>query len=222
MIALALSGGKDSMACLFLMRRELEFAIYVDTGFAYPETTALIDYAETILPVVRVRSDRAGQNARMGIPADVVPVNWTAMGQMVTSPKPVTVQSYLGCCYENISAPLMAKAKELGVTEIVSGQRNADGHKSPSRDGAVVEGITRRHPIEQWSDAQVFAYLSTVMDVPAHYAFKHSSLDCYDCTAYRLETADRINWTRDKHPKLHAAFMGRATLLDGALSEALG
>lgn len=220
MLALAFSGGKDSMACLHLMRDELECAIYVDTGFAYPETEALVRYAETMLPVHRVKVDRDGQNREHGIPSDVVPVDWTLLGQQFTTKKAATIQSYLSCCYENLSAPLNAKAKELGVTHLVCGQRNEEGHKSPSRDGAVVDGIVRLHPIEHWSKAQVFEYLASKMEIPAHYALKHSSLDCYDCTAFRKESHDRIAWMRSAHPEFHAAYEARMNHLDTALREA--
>lgn len=221
MIALALSGGKDSMACLHLLRAELDVAIYVDTGFAYPETTAMVDYAETLLPVVRVRADRASQNARFGIPSDVVPVDWTVPGQQLTSLKPVTVQSYVNCCYDNIAAPLNAKAMAMGVKVMVCGQRNTEGHRATSKDGDVVDGIVRCQPIETWTDAEVFDYLATVMDVPPHFAIKHSSLDCYDCTGYRKESHDRVAWTMQKHPTFYAAYVERRELLDRSLSEAL-
>lgn len=221
MRALAFSGGKDSMACLHLMRDSLDCAIYVDTGFAYPETLALVEYAKTIVRVHVVHSDRKGQNERDGIPADVVPVDWTRFGHATTGAKPVMVQAYAACCYANIARPLLDTAKALGVTELVYGERFEEGHKSTSVDGDMVEGIKRLHPIESWTAQQVLDYLATKMTVPAHYAIKHSSLDCYDCTAFRRDSADRIEWTKTHHPAFHAAYAARAAALDGALREAL-
>ncbi len=218
MKALAFSGGKDSMACLHLM--PVDFAIYIDTGYSFPETQALIDYASTIIAIKTVKTDRKGQNERMGIPADIVPIDWTLLGQAISGKKAVTIQSYLGCCYENIMAPLVSAAKDFGVTQLVLGQRNADTHKSIYRDGDVVEGIKRLHPIEGWSDEQVLAYLATKMDVPKHYAFKHSSLDCYDCTAFSRESAARIEWMKTAHPDLYQAYAVRNHALNGALSHA--
>jgi 3'-phosphoadenosine 5'-phosphosulfate sulfotransferase (PAPS reductase)/FAD synthetase len=217
MRALAFSGGKDSMACLHLMRDSLDCAIYVNTGYAYPETLALVDYAETIIPVHVVNSDRRGQNDREGIPADVVPIDWTNLGQQITGRKAVTVQSYLGCCYENVSAPLIAKARELGVTELVYGQRSQENHKSPARNGDIVQGIIRLHPIEDWTADEVFDYLLTKMDVPLHFTIEHSSLDCYDCTAYQRHSADRVDWTKHVHPDLHAHYMKRLDALRSTL-----
>lgn len=220
MKALAFSGGKDSMACLHLERETLDFAIYVDTGFTYPETLEMVEYTRSIVPVRIVKVGRLKQNEREGIPSDVVPINWTPLGQQITGPKSVLIQSYLGCCYENISAPLLKAAKEFGVTELVYGQRNDETHKSPARNGDVVEGIVRSQPIENWTAEEVLAYLATQMAVPQHYILKHSSLDCYDCTAFRKDSQDRIEWMKQKHPDLFVHYEKRADALSSALREA--
>lgn len=217
MKALAFSGGKDSMACLHLCREELDCAIYVDTGFSYPETRELVEYAMTILPVHVVESHRQADV----IPADVVPVDWTHYGHVLTGEKESIIQSYHECCYVAIVKPLYAKAKELGVTQMFCGQRNAETRRGISRDGDVVEGMIRRHPIEDWSDGQVMAYLAEKMDIPAHYAIKHSSLDCFDCTAYRKDSIDRVEWTRIKYPEMYAAYARKAMKLNHAIAEAL-
>jgi phosphoadenosine phosphosulfate reductase len=221
MTALAFSGGKDSMACLHLMRDTLDCAIYVDTGFAYPETQSLVAYAETMVHVHTVQADRAAQNAQYGLPADVVPINWTAMGQQMTSRKPVMVQSYLQCCWENIAVPLTEKAKALGVTHLVSGQRMEEGHKSTSRHGDVVDGLVRLYPIHDWTTAQVLAYLATQMTVPDHYCIAHSSLDCYDCTAFAKDSQDRVAWTKARYPAFYAAYAARNNAVLHAIQEAL-
>ena len=211
------------MACLHLMREQLDCAIYVDTGFSYPETRALVNYAASLLPILHVvQSDRQGQHEQMGIPADVVPIDWTEVGQQITSPKPIRIQSYLGCCFANITLPLWAKAKELGVTTLVMGQRNDEGYRSPARDGTPCEGITRLHPIEGWTAQHVLDYLETQMDVPAHYRFSaQTSLDCYDCTGYEREAHERVAWMKATHPQAYAAYAMKHHALYTALQEAL-
>jgi len=208
------------MACLHLLREDLACAIYVDTGYTYRETQRLVDYAATMVPMYVVHSDRAGQNERDGIPADIVPLDWTVLGQQMTSPKPVTIQSYLGCCWANIAAPLFEQAKTLGVTELVYGQRNQETHKSPARHGTLVCGITRLHPIEDWTDQQVMDFLKTKMEIPAHYAIRHSSLDCYDCPAFHHESSDRVAWTKEHYPKFYDAYRVRKLAIESALVEA--
>jgi len=221
MLALAFSGGKDSMACLHLLREQLDFAIFVDTGFTYPETHAMVDYAASLIKTVHVvLSDRSGQNLAQGIPADVVPVEWTAMGQSMTCPKSVTVQSSISCCYENLALPLLKKAKELGVTHLAYGQRREEAHRGTARHGDCVDGIIRLHPVENWTTPQVFEYLATKMTIPAHFALTHSSLDCYDCTAFAKTSQDRIDWTKAQYPDYDHAYQIRANALHHALQEA--
>lgn len=204
------------MACLHLLRAELDCAIYVDTGYAYPETLALVEYAATMIPVHTVRSDRPAEV----IPSDIVPADWTAFGQLCAGSKPVLIKDYHQCCFDYIARPIIEKAQSLGVKELVYGQRNDERCKSTARDGETVCGIVRRHPIENWTAAEVMDYLATKMDIPTHYAIKHSSLDCYDCTAYRKDSADRIEWMRGVHPLMYAKHAGRAAALAQALSEA--
>lgn len=220
MKALAFSGGKDSMACLHLLREELDCAIYVDTGFAYPETRDLVNYAAGLVTMYVVQSDRQGQNAREGLPADVVPVEWTVLGQRFTHPKAVTIQPSLVCCYENLAQPLLSKAKELGVTDLYYGQRLDELYRAPARDHEVIDGMTRHHPIETWTAPQVLDYLATKMTIPAHYTITRSSLDCYDCSAYVRESRDRVAWTEVHYPARHAAYLVRANAVHACVQQA--
>jgi 3'-phosphoadenosine 5'-phosphosulfate sulfotransferase (PAPS reductase)/FAD synthetase len=211
------------MACLHLLKDQLDCAIYVDTGFSYPETRELLNYAAGLVPMHVVQSDRAGQNARQGLPADILPVDWTVTGQAITTPKPVTLQHYIGCCLQNIALPLWEKAKALGVTHLVTGQRDQEAYRAPVRDGAVFEGIIRLHPIEVWTTEEVLTFLHTKMTVPAHYAFKaQTSLDCYDCTGFVRESHERVTWMQTRHPALYDAYASRRDLLRMALREAVG
>lgn len=222
MRVLAFSGGKDSMACLHLMRDTLNFAIYADTGKTFPETQAMVEYASMLLPVIVVTTDRDKQNEEEGIPTDVIPVNWTKLGQMMTGPKPVMVQSYTMCCYTNIAYPIIQKAHELQADEIVYGQRNSDRHRATSRDGDMIDGMVRLHPIEDWTRVQVLEYLETKMDVPPHYYhIEHSSLDCYDCPAYESDTKDLVAFTKRRYPEFYEQYLKRSKMVDDALMQSI-
>jgi 3'-phosphoadenosine 5'-phosphosulfate sulfotransferase (PAPS reductase)/FAD synthetase len=221
--ALAFSGGKDAMACLHLMRDQLDCAIHVDTGMYLPETRQCVNYAASLVPMHIVTTDRKGQNEREGFPADVVPIDWTGTGQEFRTKKPVTIQSYLGCCFENRMGPLWEKAKSLGVTRLVSGTRSQDGGNPAIHNGLTFDGIERIHPIEGWTDQEVLEYLETKMAVPDHYyqVVNQSSLDCYDCTAFRLKSQDRIAWMRTQHTEAYAQYKVRMDAVDAAVADAL-
>jgi len=207
------------MACLHLCRASIDCAIYVDTGKSYPETLAMVEYASSIVPVCIVKSNQQEQNELEGIPADVVPVNYTRFGQAIAGYKNIRIQGYLECCFQNIGLPLFLKARELGATEMIYGQRLDDQFKATSRNGDVIDGITRLHPIEKWTSEDVLSYLRTVMDVPEHYYFEHSSLDCYDCTAFTKHTQDRVEFTRNRYPEFHRQYHARMNLVRQALLE---
>lgn len=219
--ALALSGGKDSLACFFLMQDKLDCAIYVDTGFSYPETREIVAMVGEHIPTYTIHAPRAAQNEACGIPADVVPIDWTTFGQSVTWKKPVAIQSYLQCCFSNIAEPLWAAARDRKVTHLVTGQRQDDTHRATTKEGDGVQDIIRVNPIEGWSADRVLSYLGTHMTLPDHFSIKHSSLDCYDCPAYAAETRDRVAWTEAHYPAFAAAHRVRELAVADSIHSAL-
>ena len=224
MDALLFSGGKDSMACLYLNRHRLDslYVLFANTGKFYPELFATVAKSRAMCRNwIEVKTDRDGQWAANGLPADVVPIDWTVYGQATSSRKAVTVQSYLQCCHENISTPLWNAIKALGCKTVIRGNRADESHRSAAKDGDTHDGVKFLHPIEGWSKAEVLAYLTEQMgELPEHFALEHSSMDCYDCTAYRKHSADRVQWTKDRHPHLYADYARKTAMLDQALAEA--
>jgi phosphoadenosine phosphosulfate reductase len=224
---LAFSAGKDSMACLFLLLDQglLDEAtvIWVNPGKNYPELLDTVAKAKALCKnFVEVKTDRDAQNLIEGIPSDVVPINFTRFGMEATGKKSSSViQSYIGCCYHNISGPLHAKAKELAITHLVRGQRLDESHKSPARDGMEVDGVVYLQPIETWTRDQVMEYLRTKMEIPEHYSLDHSSMDCYDCTAFLTESNDRVEFMKEKYPKFHAEYSARLETIKSALRESV-
>ena len=217
-LALAFSGGKDSLACWYLCRDQDPCVIWVNTGKAYPETLEVIDRVRKQSRFIEVRSDQAAQNVRCGLPSDILPVDHTEYGMQFTGQKDVRVQSYAQCCWENIGQPLHLEVKRLGITHLIRGQRNDEGHKSIARDGTVVDGITCLQPIEHWTKQQVMDFLAAQGDVPAHFVLDHSSMDCYDCTAFLAQSIDRAKWSKARHPEMHRQHVIRLRQLRDALA----
>lgn len=223
MIGIAFSGGKDSWACLHLYREQLNdiTVLWVNTGKNYPEALESVNLAKTMCKTfIEIKSDREAQNAAYGLPSDIIPFSYTEFGQHITGKTDLTIQSYFGCCYDNVTAALMAKVKELGITTLISGKRNDEGHVSSNKNGDVVNGLTHLHPIEDWTSNQVTEYLFNNMALPEHFAFKHSSLDCYDCSAYVKDTQDILRWSK-KHPELHAKRVFRINQVKTVLNQAM-
>ncbi len=198
------------MACLLLNRAYLHeiMVLWANTGKNYPEALAFVEQMRVLCPNwIEVKADRAGQWERNGYPSDVVPIDWTPIGQAFTEEKPVKIQSYLQCCYENIGGPLWAKSIELGATQIIRGQRADESHRSTAKDGDSQNGITFSHPIEQWSKSEVLDFIGQELgELPEHFSLDHSSMDCYDCTAFPAHSIDRAKHTKAKHPALYAEY----------------
>ena len=209
------------MACLYLMRDKLHeiTVMWANTGKNYPELLQTVEKAKAMCPNwTEVKVDRDSQWGAQGLPSDIVPIDWTNLGQQFSGKKNLKVQSYLGCCYENITGPLLKKTLEMGATTIIKGQRLDESHRSTAKSGDVINGITFIHPIESWSKEDVLDYLKTQMEIPEHYSLEHSSMDCYDCTAYVSHSKDRVEFMRDRHPELHKDYMVKMTALRSVIS----
>lgn len=213
MIALHFSGGKDSLACLYLNRHRLDeiTVMWLDTGKNFPCVLETIEKVKAMCPHwVTVRSDQDANIREHGFPSDVVPIDSTRMGEMFAKRRGTTLQSYLGCCATNIWNPLWQKTKELGFTEVIRGQRADEAHTAPVADGNVVDGITIRLPIEHWGSAEVLWYLRQEMGkLPEHLLLEHSSMDCHDCTAYWPALADRRAFVQRHYPEMALEHQGR-------------
>lgn len=209
------------MACLLFLRDRLAeiTVLFANTGKNYPEALALVEKAKGICPNwIEVNADRDAQWSAHGLPSDLVPIDWTTLGQALSEEKPLKVQSYLGCCYENITGPLWAKTRELGAVCVIKGQRLDEAHKSTAKNGDVLDGVTFWHPIEHWTREQVLAYVRAEMGwLPEHYALDHSSMDCYDCTAFAAHSHDRAEYMRERHPALYADYAGKIDSLCAAM-----
>jgi 3'-phosphoadenosine 5'-phosphosulfate sulfotransferase (PAPS reductase)/FAD synthetase len=217
--ALAFSGGKDSLACWLLCRHEDPYVIWMNTGKVYPETMQVVELVRSQTDkFIELKTDQAAQNERNGLPSELVPIDWTSEGMHITGTKPVRIQSYLQCCWQNISGPLMDAAVKLGVKYLIRGQRLDEAHKSPARDGSEVGGLVLLQPIENWSKQEVLDFIGKHMEIPDHFVLDHSSMDCYDCTAFLAHSVDRAEWSKARHPELHRQHVIRLRQIRDALA----
>jgi phosphoadenosine phosphosulfate reductase len=193
--------------------------LWVNNGKAYPETLAIVDEirAEAV-EFIEINVDQQAQIEANGIPSDIVPIANTVHGMIVSGKKDVLIQSYLNCCMENITLPLLEAMKKRGITQIIKGQRNDESFKGESRHGAVMDGIEYIQPIEKWTSKQVLDFVATQRgQLPEHFSLNHTSLDCYDCTGFMKDSADRVEWTKVNHPELYDKYALNMSKLKGTI-----
>lgn len=196
--ALQFSGGKDSLACLYLYQQEWDeiLVCWTNTGAAYPETVEYMrKWAERLPHFLEIKTNQPEQIARNGYPTEVVPLNYTPIGRsIVKGAEAFRVQPHFACCSENIWLPMHTEMKRRGIKRIIRGQRRDERRTAPIENGHVdADGIEYVFPLEDWTEQQVFAYLEEVgAEIPPYYATEKTSRDCWDCTAYLDENIERI------------------------------
>ena len=172
MLGLAFSGGKDSLACWYLYRDQNPIVLWVNTGKIYPETLAIVNEVRADAKhFIEIKSDQQAQIDANGLPSDIVPIDWTTDGMVITGEKPVKVQSYLGCCYHNIAVQLMKAAHDNGVTKLIRGQRLDESKKSTAINGSVINGI---QIIDQLQI--IFHQIRTICDINRLFYFQSNKI----------------------------------------------
>jgi 3'-phosphoadenosine 5'-phosphosulfate sulfotransferase (PAPS reductase)/FAD synthetase len=231
---LQFSGGKDSLACLYLLKarwQEITVA-WTNTGAAFPET---IEYMQRIRSLVPHFMEIAGKQniVQEGHPADLLPTVRTALGQAIAAKPAARFQSRWSCCSAAIWQPMHEAMKTMGAKVIIRGQKRADNLKAPIASGFTHEGIRVEFPLADWTDEDVYAFLEREgVELPPNYlAGMRTGLDCWNCTAYLAENAGKLTYLRERHPQkflqlkalleeLRTASHDELTHLDNALKEA--
>lgn len=220
---LQFSGGKDSLACLWLLKDfwpRIHVA-WVNTGDAFPETLELMSKVRALVPhFIEISSDVRAQQEKLGYPTDVLPMrNHPLISMMIHPHERPKLQSFHACCLDNLWLPMLLKMQEIGATLIIRGQRNDEWQKSPVRSGDVILGIEYLFPIEDWSAQRVREFLGDKpLGLPAHYATADTSLDCMHCTAHLFENIGKRTYMRHRHPSQHAEVTRRLDLIAGEIA----
>lgn len=209
-VALQLSGGKDSLACLYLMESQWDnLTVYwCNTGDAFPETVALMERLRAQIPhFVEIKGNQPAVIAEFGIPTDLMPADSTPIGIMGKGGG-VKMQDRYSCCWKSLMAPLHQRMMDDGVTHLIRGQKNADRLKGPLVDGEVLDGIKYMYPIQEWTDDMVLHFLRQEgREMPRFYESLDSSPDCVTCSAYWEE--GRGPYLKKYHPAAHTLYQAR-------------
>jgi phosphoadenosine phosphosulfate reductase len=201
--ALHFSGGKDSLACLYLLREHLDkITVYwLNTGDGCPETQAVVDDVRKWVPsFVEIQSDVAAWRLEHGFPSDLVPAKAHRIGVMYGM-NGFGLTNRFDCCAANIMAPVHARMLADGVDLVIRGTKTADTGRVPANGTGGDYDVWL--PIDGWSHEDVFAYLRDV-GAPVNPIYEHfkgiSAPECMGCTAWWDD--GKAAYLRKRHPEM--------------------
>lgn len=221
--ALQFSGGKDSLACLWLLEPYWQKIVVVwgDAGDAFPETRDLMREVRDLVPnFMVVPSDVRAQQARYGFPVDVLPVrNHPEIAALIHPHERPPLQSCFACCRDNLWLPMQRAMEALGATLIIRGQRTEEVQRTPIRSGEVVDGVEFLFPIEDWTSEEVRHYLEDKpIGLQANYAYTDTGLDCMHCTGHLFENIGKRRYMRERHPEAYAEVSRRLDVISSEVA----
>jgi 3'-phosphoadenosine 5'-phosphosulfate sulfotransferase (PAPS reductase)/FAD synthetase len=187
-VALNFSGGKDSLACLYLLRPFLNRYItvyWLNTGDGCPETLEVIRQVREWVPrFVELRSNVQDWRDTNGIPSDLVPAKGHVIAGLYGM-SDTRVSNRFDCCYHNIMAPMHARMLADGINMVLRGTKVADTGRVPALGWAGDYEVVL--PLLDWSHADVFDYLNAA-GAPTNAIYEHfkgiSAPECLGCTAW--------------------------------------
>jgi phosphoadenosine phosphosulfate reductase len=221
-IALSFSGGRDSLACVHLLREYLDrITIYHnDTGDMLPETRELVAEVEAFSPhFVRIETDVAGWIHDNGLPSDLLTFSAHPLGLLFGDRKTRLVHRY-DCCFANRMAPLLERIVADGNTLLIRGTRRSDVPMLPAEDGNRGALLELYLPLQEWSAADVDGFLASKgVKLPRVYQYMPHSPDCARCPAWWSE--QRGAYLREFHPDLWRDYDARLQLIINEVAPSL-
>jgi len=185
--ALQFSGGKDSLALLYLLKDQLsDITVYwLNAGDSFPETLEVVQTVREMVPhFVEVRSDVAAWRQRNGTPTDLLPSSAHLIG-VAYGLSDSTLTGRFDCCYYNIMAPMHDRMVADGVDLVIRGTKVSDTGKVPYEGPSEFYDVLL--PIKDWTHEDVFSYLRNV-GAPINRLYEHftghSAPECMGCTAW--------------------------------------
>lgn len=223
---LFLSAGKDSLACLLLLKDFLDRidVVWVNPGAPHQRTVEYMHHIRRWVPRFREVSGRQPEwLLARGWPVDVLPVRSSIEGEVGAGRAPVRFQSYLTCCEANMWAPMREFIKASGADLVIMGQRAGESMRNRLRDDEIqtIDGVTYWHPINSWTEAQVWRLIDACghPHPPFYDEGAESSADCWNCTAYLDHNRGRLEAMKRTEPDRYQVVESVLMSLSSALLE---
>ena len=209
-IGFQFSGWRYSTAALYLLRACWpQMTVYhLDTGDQFPETRAVVEQVARDVPITVITANVHAYRNAHGWASDVVPVDNTPPGRLVSG-RTLKIVSRYECCYQVLMAPMHARMVQDGITLLVRGQRDDEYASPPMRSGDVQDGIEVLYPIQHWSGQSVSDYLldNALPMAPFYAQGARRAPECMGCTAWWDE--GRSTYLKNHHPVHFADFTRR-------------
>ena len=209
-IALSFSGGKDSLACIYLLRPHLDriTIFHNDTGDLLPEVMEVVEHVKAFAPhFVHIRGDVNAWIAENGLPTDLLPHSAHTIGGLMGEASTRLVPRY-DCCWRNLMRPVHEAIKASGSTLVIRGTKRMDMKRLPMASGDVLDGIEVLLPLQEWSHQQVFDYLRAEgAPICRVYEAVTNAPECARCPAWLGEK--RAAYLKQYHPALFADYRDR-------------
>jgi 3'-phosphoadenosine 5'-phosphosulfate sulfotransferase (PAPS reductase)/FAD synthetase len=222
-IALMASGGKDSLACVYLLRDYLHkiMVYHVDTGDLLPEMRASAHrIAEMVPNFTRIETNVEGWINTHGLPTDLMPFSAHPIGHLMGQARTRLVPRY-DCCWSNLMHPAMARTIEDGNTLLIRGTKAVDMPVLPAKSGDMLhDKMELWLPLQDWTHEQVFAYLAVEkVEIPRVYDYVVNSPECARCSAWWGE--NRAKYLKKHHPLLWLEYDARLQLVVNEIAGSL-
>lgn len=206
--ALQFSGGKDSLACLYMLRPFLRqiTVYYLNTGDTLPETDAVVAEVRGWIPnFVEIQSDVRAWRAENGMPSDLVPAHSHYIGRLYGM-SDVKISNRFDCCLNNLMLPLHRRVQEDGVDLLIRGTKLSDTGQLPFEGWQ--DGIEQWLPLRDFTHDEVFALLQDVgapLSPVYEFATGISAPECLGCTAWWDD--HKGEYLKARHPAAHTDYI---------------
>jgi len=212
--ALQFSGGKDSLALVYLLRPHWDkLTIYhVDAGDLLPEVREIVDMVAAMVPDFRrIETNATRSMATLGYPTDLMPTTSTTLG-LAMGMSTRRLLDRFDCCAMNLMMPMHERMKADGVKLAIRGTKRADMGRLPAVSGDTSLGYELWLPLQEWSHEEVFEYLRA-MDAPICRVYEHkvNAPECATCTAWWSE--GRTEYLKKHHPDLYQIYRAKLAVV---------